>query len=72
MTVPLAGVDVEETAVAGDFAGRTALITGAGRGIGRAIALGLADAGAHVTLLTRLTGGDTGAIWDVNTALAGA
>ncbi|HEY6492499.1 MAG TPA: SDR family oxidoreductase [Trebonia sp.] len=36
-----------------DFAGKTALITGAGRGIGRAIALGLAGAGARVVLLAR-------------------
>ena len=35
------------------FAGKTALITGAGRGIGRAIALGLADAGAGLVLLSR-------------------
>ena len=39
-----------------DFAGKTALITGAGRGIGRAIALGLAGAGAHVVLLARTAG----------------
>jgi len=39
--------------VATDFAGKTALITGSGRGIGRAIALGLADAGARVILLAR-------------------
>jgi NAD(P)-dependent dehydrogenase (short-subunit alcohol dehydrogenase family) len=39
--------------VATDFAGKTALITGAGRGIGRAIALGLGDAGARVILLAR-------------------
>jgi NAD(P)-dependent dehydrogenase (short-subunit alcohol dehydrogenase family) len=39
--------------VATDFAGKTALITGAGRGIGRAVALGLGDAGAHVVLLAR-------------------
>jgi NAD(P)-dependent dehydrogenase (short-subunit alcohol dehydrogenase family) len=33
----------------------TALITGAGRGIGRAVALGLGDAGARVVLLARTT-----------------
>jgi NAD(P)-dependent dehydrogenase (short-subunit alcohol dehydrogenase family) len=42
-----------ENAVATDFTGKTALITGAGRGIGQAIALGLAGAGAHVVLLAR-------------------
>jgi len=42
--------------VATDFAGKTALITGAGRGIGRAVALGLGTAGAHVVLLARTEG----------------
>jgi NAD(P)-dependent dehydrogenase (short-subunit alcohol dehydrogenase family) len=42
--------------VAADFTRRTALITGAGRGIGRAIALGLAGAGAGVVLLARTAG----------------
>ncbi|HEY3976213.1 MAG TPA: SDR family oxidoreductase [Streptosporangiaceae bacterium] len=39
--------------MASNFAGKTALITGAGRGIGRAVAIGLADAGARVALLAR-------------------
>jgi NAD(P)-dependent dehydrogenase (short-subunit alcohol dehydrogenase family) len=38
------------------FTGKTALITGAGRGIGRAVALGVAGAGARVVLLARTTG----------------
>ena len=38
------------------FAGKTALITGAGRGVGRAVALGLAGIGAQVVLLARTAG----------------
>jgi NAD(P)-dependent dehydrogenase (short-subunit alcohol dehydrogenase family) len=36
-----------------NFSGKTAIVTGAGRGIGRVIALGLAEAGANVVLCSR-------------------
>ncbi len=39
--------------VAAGFSGKTALVTGAGRGIGRAVALGLGDAGASLVLIAR-------------------
>jgi 3-oxoacyl-[acyl-carrier protein] reductase len=41
-----------------DLSGRTAFVTGGSRGIGRAIAIGLAEAGAHVALTYRERGDD--------------
>ena len=40
-----------------DFSNRIALVTGASRGIGRAAALALANAGAHVIAVARTVGG---------------
>jgi NAD(P)-dependent dehydrogenase (short-subunit alcohol dehydrogenase family) len=50
--------------------GRNALVTGAGRGIGRAIAVGLAEAGANVCVTSRSAGELTSACAEI-TALGG-
>jgi len=50
--------------------GRRALVSGAGRGIGMAAALGLAQAGAHVTLVAR-TVSEINAVRDDIAALGG-
>jgi NAD(P)-dependent dehydrogenase (short-subunit alcohol dehydrogenase family) len=48
-----------------DLTGRTALVTGAARGLGRAIALGLSEAGADIALGLRDKSADAGLIDEI-------
>ena len=48
-----------------DLTGQTALVTGAARGLGRAIALSLAEAGADVALGLRDASSDGGLVAEI-------
>jgi NAD(P)-dependent dehydrogenase (short-subunit alcohol dehydrogenase family) len=65
--------DLPTRARDGDLAGRTALVTGAGNGLGRAIAIALAGAGARVILAgrTRATLEETAGLIPAAPALPG-
>ena len=53
MNVDIVSDDTEKIAMSGILSEQVAVVTGAGRGIGKAIALALGEAGAHVVCLSR-------------------
>ena len=48
--------------------GRTALVTGGGRGLGRDFAMGLAEAGAHVIVASRKVSNCEGVVKEIQDA----
>ena len=58
--------------MSGELAGKTAIVTGAGRGIGRAMALGLARAGASVVITAARNRREMDAVAEEAAGIAGA
>src|SRR5207249_8037791 len=52
-TIPASPPDVQETTAVFDLSGKVALVTGGSQGLGKAMARGLAEAGADVVLASR-------------------